>query len=75
MRSKQNVITHNSVFALVSSAQLCVGRVLHVEHPAPHQHSQPCEEQVLHPHKGDPSLWRASRNGSDHENVLALQSD
>lgn len=47
---------HDGVPALAASAQLCVGRVLHVDHPAPHQDCQPCEEQVLHPHKGDPSL-------------------
>lgn len=54
--------THNGVPALVSSAQLRVGRVLHVDHPAPHQDCQPCEEQVLHPHKGDPSLGSKDAN-------------
>lgn len=54
--------THNGVPALVSSAQFRVGRVLHVDHPAPHQDCQPCEEQVLHPHKGDPSLGNKDAN-------------
>lgn len=53
---------YNGVLALVSSAQLCVGGVLHIEDPAPHQHCQPCQEQVLHTHKGDPSLWRREEN-------------
>lgn len=61
-RRTNTASTHNGVLALVSSAQLCVGGVLHIEHPAAHQHSQPCKEQVLHPNKGDSSLRRGSRD-------------
>lgn len=48
--------TYNGVLALMSSAKLCVRRVLHIENPAANQHSEPREEQVLYPYKGDPSL-------------------
>lgn len=53
---------YNETLALVSSAQLRVGGVLHVEHPAAHQHRQPCQEQVLDTHEGDPSLSRSERH-------------
>lgn len=53
---------YNDALALVSSAQLRVGGVLHIEHPAAHQHCQPCQEQVLYTHEGDPSLSRSERN-------------
>lgn len=53
---------YNDAPALVSSAQLRVGGVLHIEHPAAHQHCQPCQEQVLHTHEGDPSLSSSERN-------------
>lgn len=59
---RNKTAAHDGVPALAASAQLCVGRVLHVDHPAPHQDRQPCEEQVLHPHKGDPSLQSTHAN-------------
>lgn len=60
--------SHYGVLALVSSAQLSVGGVLHIEHPAPHQHRQPRKKQVLHPHKGEPSL-----RSTDTNSVLMLK--
>ena len=55
-RRRRRHLTHDGRLALVPPAELCVGGVLSVQHPAPHQHRQPAQEQVLHPHKGDASL-------------------
>lgn len=54
--------TYDGVLALMSSAQLCVSRVLDIENPAANQDGEPGEEQVLHPHEGDPSLERRTRD-------------
>lgn len=40
----------------MSTAQLCIGGVLDIYHPASDEHSQPGKEQVLHVQVGEPSL-------------------
>lgn len=67
-KNTTHVHTHYRIFAVVPSAQLCVGRVLDVHDPAPHEHGQPGEEQVLHVQVGKPGLLetecRGGRGGS-----------
>lgn len=40
----------------MSSAQLCIGGVLDVYHPASYKHGQPGKEKVLHVQVGEASL-------------------
>lgn len=40
----------------MSTAQLCIGGVLDVHHPASYKYGQPGKEKVLHVQVGEPSL-------------------